>query len=621
MVDVRVAEAGACGGGPRGAWFDHAAMAGAHDADPDGFWLGAATAIEWDTLPDAAKCLRPDGTAEWFPGGRLNTCHNALDRHVRDGKGGQAALLWDSPASGESLSLSYAALLDRVARFAGGLRRLGVGPGERVLISMPPVPEAVIAMLACARLGAVHVFVFGGHAPAELASRIDDTRPVVLVTASCGFQGRVAVPHAPLVAQALALCLHRPRARVVLWRPACPATPDEAALDWRRVEDAPPVACVPMPSAAPLYVLHTSGTTGQPKGVVRDTGGHAVALLLSMGLVYGVGAGEVFWTSADPGWVVGHSYGVYGPLLAGCTTVLFEGTPEGGAYWRACDRHGVSVLLTAPTALRLMRREDAEGRQVRGVGLERLRAIFVAGERADRPTLDWAEAVAGVPVLDHWWQTETGWSIAGAFAGLGDGGSSPAGRLGRPGPGFDVAVLREDGTEAGPGELGELALRLPLPPGCLSGLWADEERTRFGEAYLAAYPGFFRTFDLGERDGFATLRLLSRADDAIKVSGRRIAGGLLEEALSEHPDVAECAVARMPHALRGEVPVAFVILRAGAEGRDRATLRRELLALARGRVGAMAALRRIEVVESLPRTRSGKIMRRMLAASAADVAG
>ncbi len=595
-------------------WPDYDTMMAAWRTDAAGFWLGAAQAVDWHTVPRTAWRADADGHATWFPDGRLNTCFNALDRHVLAGNGARIALAWDSPASGAAESFTYAALLDRVARFAGGLRRLGVGMGDRVLITMPSVPEAVVAMLATARLGAVHVFVFGGFAAPELAARIEATRPRVVIMASCGYQGRHAVPYGPLVEAAFGLCRHRPGACVVLQRPGCPV-PLRAGRDhdFRAVEASPAVEAVPVAADHPLYILHTSGTTGRPKGVVRDHGGHAVAMTLSMRLVYGMRPGEVFCTSSDLGWVVGHSYAVYGPLLAGCTSVLYEGgpvgTPDAGGFWRLCAAHRVRVFLTAPTALRVARQQDPQGHMAAGHDLSALQAVFVAGERADSATLDWAERATGAPVLDHWWQTETGWAIAGSFRGLGETRRSPV-ALGRPSPGFQPASFDATGRKLPTGQAGEIALRLPLPPGALRTLWEDE--AGFRTAYLTGIPGHYRTFDFGALTRAGAIRLLARTDNVLKLAGRRIAGGLIEEAVAMHADVADCAVVARPDKLRGEVPVAYVVLAAGAR-QDAAVLTAELNALIREQVGSFAKLRQVTVVETLPKTRSGKILRRTLA--------
>ena len=593
------------------AWPDYEAMMAAWRAEPDRFWLRAARAIDWHTAPgEAARPRGLAGLALWFADGRLNTCFNALDRHVRAGFGARPALVWDSPASGGSETVSYAGLLDRVARFAGGLRGLGIGAGDRVLITMPNLVEAVVAMLACARLGAVHVFVFAGFAAPELARRIDAVRPSALIAASCHFQGRHRIECAAPVEEACRLSACPPAHRIMLHRAGSPALA-AGTLEFAAVAGAAPVEAVALPASHPLYILHTSGTTGRPKGVVRDTGGHAVAMALSMRLVYGLRPGGVVCAASDLGWVVGHSYAVYGPLIAGCTSVLYEGgpvgTPDAGALWRLCAAHRVQVLLTSPTALRLMRQQDPAGQAAAGRDLSALEAIFVAGERSDPATLGWARKAAGTEVLDHWWQTETGWSIAAGWRS--PDGEDGAPNLLRPSPGMALAVLDEHGAELPAGESGELVLRLPLPPGALQGLWEDE--AGFAATYLARYPGYYRSFDVGRVEPGGAVRLLSRSGDVLKLAGRRIAAGLIEEAIAAHPAVAECAVAAEAHGLRGEVPAGFVVLVAGARA-EPAALLAELNELIRARVGRFARLRRLELRAALPRTRSGKILRRAL---------
>jgi propionyl-CoA synthetase len=579
-------------------------------ADPAAYWLEAARGIDWITPPDAALHLTPDGHAGWFPGGMLNSCANALDRHVAAGRGNQTALIWESPASGAQARFTYAQLLRRVAGFAGGLRALGVAKGDRVLITMPPVPEAVIAMLACARLGAVHVVVFAGYAPAELVRRIEDTTPRVIITASCAYTIRRPQALVPGLREALALSKHAVDASIILNRPGHAAEFAPGEHDFCAVERSAPVPCVPVAAADPLYILHTSGTTGRPKGIVRDNGGHAVALHRSMALVYGIGPGEVFCTTADLGWVVGHSYAVYGPLFMGCTTVLFEGsatgTPDAGAIWRLCTAHGVNVLFTAPSALRAMRCEDTHGARAQGQDFSRLRHIFLAGERADAASLAWAASATGVPVLDHWWQTETGAAIATPLAGSGQV-FAPPGSAGQAMPGFDLCVLGPEGQELPPGATGELVARLPLPPGCFTQLW---NASKLSAPYFTAFPGYYRSFDHGSIDAAGHVRVISRTDDVLKIAGRRISAGQIEEALIAHPDVLECAVTSQPDALRGEVPVAFLVLRPGAvAGR---ALRAALIRRVHSQIGNFTALRQFHFVKLLPRTKSGKIIRSAL---------
>lgn len=586
-------------------------------ADPGAYWLDAATAIAWSRPPRIGFTTRADGMANWFPDGQLNITASALDRHVAAGRGAQPAILWESPASGERGRLSYAALLEAVARCAGGLRRLGVQAGDRVMICMPPVPETIIAMLACARLGAIHVVAFAGFAGPELASRIDDVTPRLIVTASCCFTGRRPTPLLPAVAEALLRATHRPEGCILLTRPGLAASPlplpvhDFAAL----VAQSPAIAAVDLPSGHPLYILHTSGTTGQPKGVVRDHGGTAVALHRSMHEVYGARPGSVFFCAADPGWVVGHSYGVYAPLLAGCTSVLYEGsatgTPDAGGLWRIAARHRAEILFAAPTAFRTMRAEDPGGAHGRAQDLARLRAVFVAGERCDRGLLGWIGQAAGCPAHDHWWQTETGSAIAGSLLGL---GIRAASGIGRATPGADLVVLDEEGRAQPAGMEGELALRLPMPPGCLSRLWGDGDRLE--AIYLSRFPGFYRTFDQGLIAADGEVTVTARLDDVIKVAGRRIAAGRIEEVLERHPAVLECAVTRRPDAVRGEVPVGFVVRRAG--GMSDAALRAALILAVREEIGGLAGFRTIAFVPALPRTRSGKVLRRRLEDSLAQ---
>ncbi|GAA2274600.1 propionyl-CoA synthetase [Nonomuraea roseoviolacea subsp. roseoviolacea] len=574
--------------------------------DPEGFWAEAAADIDWDVAP--ATVLR-DG--RWFPDGRLNTCHNAVDRHVLAGHGDRTALIHDSPVTGSVRAYTYAELLDEVARTAGMLRGLGVGAGDTVVIYMPMVPEAVIAMLACARLGAVHSVVFGGFAAAELAVRIDHARPVVVMSASCGIEPSRIVAYKPLLDAALEQAGHRPAHCVILQRPQQPASLVEGRdLDWAdALRGAQPAGCVSVAATDPLYVLYTSGTTGAPKGVVRDNGGHAVALHWSMGNVYGVAPGEVFWAASDVGWVVGHSYIVYGPLLKGCTTVLYEGkpvgTPDPGAFWRVAAMHDVRVMFTAPTAIRAIKKEDPSGDFTKKWDLSGLRYLFLAGERLDPDTYHWAAGLLGVPVIDHWWQTETGWPVAAGCAGLG----LPTVKPGSPTksvPGYDVRVLDPAGEECPPGVEGAITIRLPLPPGTLPTLYRDD--ARFAASYLSRYPGHYLTGDGGYIDEDGYLFVMGRIDDVINVAGHRLSTGQMEEVIAAHPDVAECAVIGVADELKGELPVGFVVLKAGAD-RDPADVEREVVALVRERVGPVAAFRRAVVVGRLPKTRSGKILR------------
>ncbi|MEV4357740.1 propionyl-CoA synthetase [Nonomuraea sp. NPDC049625] len=573
---------------------------------PDEFWSEAALGISWDVAPATVTA-----GGRWFPDGRLNTCFNAVDRHVAAGRGDQAALIYDSPVTGTALTYTYAELLDQVARTAGMLRDLGVTVGDTVVIYMPMVPEAVIAMLACARLGAVHSVVFGGFAARELAVRIDHARPKVVLSASCGIEPSRVVAYKPLLDAALEQAEHRPARCVILQRPQAVAELDEGRdLDWARaVRAAEPADCVSVAATDPLYILYTSGTTGLPKGVVRDNGGHAVALHWSMSHVYGAAPGEVYWAASDVGWVVGHSYIVYGPLLAGCTTVLYEGkpvgTPDPGAFWRVVSTYGVRTLFTAPTAIRAIKKEDPSGLFPKKWDLSGLRYLFLAGERLDPDTYHWASDLLGIPVIDHWWQTETGWPIAANCVGIEPLPLKP-GSPTKPVPGWDVRILDPGGDECPPGVDGAVTVRLPLPPGALPTLYRDE--ARFARSYLERYPGHYLTGDGGHVDADGYLYVMGRIDDVINVAGHRLSTGAMEEVIAAHPDVAECAVIGVADELKGQLPVGFVVLKAGAD-RDPAEIERELTALVRERIGPVAAFRRAAVVARLPKTRSGKILR------------
>jgi propionyl-CoA synthetase len=580
-------------------------------ADPDAFWGAAATAIDWVTPP--ATVLDRTGAPfdRWFPDGVLNTAHNCLDRHVDAGRGEQIALVYDSPVTGTVRRFSYRELRDETALAAGALAALGVGRGDRVLLYMPMVPEAVIGMLACARLGAVHSVVFGGFAPRELAIRIDDATPTVILTASCGIEGQRVIPYKPLLDDALELAGHRPGAVVVLQRAQVRAELRHGRdHDWGDlVAGATPAACVPVAATDPLYILYTSGTTGRPKGVVRDNGGHAVALQWSMANVYGARPGDVFWAASDVGWVVGHSYIVYAPLLAGCTTILYEGkpvgTPDAGAFWRVIAEHGVRILFCAPTAFRAIRKEDPQGALLAGHDLSRFETLFLAGERTDPDTLRYAQDLLGVPVIDHWWQTETGWPIAANCMGIEVLPVKPGSPC-RAVPGYDVRVLRDDGSEAEAGETGAIVIGLPLPPGTLPTLWNDDER--YVASYLERFDGFYLTGDGGYVDDDGYLFVMGRTDDVINVAGHRLSTGAMEEVLATHPDVAECAVFGVPDELRGEVPLGLVVLKDGA-ARPHEVIVAELIALVRAQIGAVAVFRDARVVQRLPKTRSGKILR------------
>ena len=579
--------------------------------DPEGFWAQAAEDLFWDRRWDRVFDDSRPPFYRWFTGGVLNTCYNCLDFHIDRGRGKQRALVYDSPVTGTVREFTYAELRDQVALVAGALLRQGIGPGDRVIIYMPMVPEAVMAMLACARIGAIHSVVFGGFAAPELAKRIDDARPRLVLSASCGIEVNRIVPYKPLLDGALEIAAHKPERCVILQRPQ-----ERAALvrgrdlDWGDfMAGARPAECRPVAATDPLYILYTSGTTGQPKGVVRDNGGHAVALKWSIQNIYGLGAGEVFFTASDIGWVVGHSYIVYGPLLKGCTTILYEGkpvgTPDPGAFWRVASQHGANVLFTAPTAFRAIKKEDPEGAFMAKYDLSRFRTLFLAGERCDPDTLLWARERLGVPVIDHWWQTETGWPIAANPVGLGMLPVKP-GSPTKPMPGYDVRVLGEDNAEVGPGQIGSIAIRLPLPPGCLPTLWNND--AGYEKSYLTRHPGHYLTGDAGYKDDDGYLYIMSRVDDIINVAGHRLSTGAMEEVLASHPDVAECAVIGVADDLKGEVPVGFVVTKAGVT-RPEAEIVRELVERVRQQIGPVAAFKTALVVKRLPKTRSGKILR------------
>ncbi|GGF82778.1 propionyl-CoA synthetase [Azorhizobium oxalatiphilum] len=584
-------------------------------ADPAAFWGAAAKDIDW-VVPPAAVFDPAHGVyGRWFTGGVCNTCYNAVDRHVSAGRGGQAALIYDSPVTGTKRTLTYADLLAEVRVLGAVLRDLGVEKGDRVVIYMPMVPEAVVAMLACARIGAVHSVVFGGFAAKELAARIDDARPKAVLAASCGLEPGRIVAYKPLLDLAISMAEHKPDACLVLQRPELAADlVDGRDHDWaeRRAAGAAKgygVDCALVGATDPLYVLYTSGTTGKPKGVMRDTGGHLVALRWSMENLYGIKPGEVFWCASDIGWVVGHSYIVYAPLLMGCTSVMYEGkpvgTPDAGAFWRVIEEHKVVALFTAPTALRAIKKEDPEGTLLAGRDLSSFRTLFLAGERADPDTIHWAEDRLKVPVVDHWWQTETGWAIAANPVGLGALPIKP-GSPTVPMPGYDVQVVDEAGKPVPAGTMGSIVIKLPLPPACLPTLWQQDQR--FREAYLDTFPGYYNTSDAGFIDADGYIFVMGRTDDIINVAGHRLSTGGMEEVLASHPDVAECAVIGVKDALKGEVPCGFVVLKAG-ERRAPDVIEKELVALVRERIGPVAAFKLAFTVNRLPKTRSGKILR------------
>ncbi|MFL1462878.1 AMP-binding protein [Roseococcus sp. DSY-14] len=579
--------------------------------DPLGWWLDAARGLDWSRFPTQAFDAAQGPYGRWFPDGALNTCHNALDRHVQAGHGARTALIWDSPMTGRVQRFTYAEMLGRVERLAGALAARGVGKGDRVIIYMPMVPEAAVAMLACARLGAIHSVVFGGFAAAELAARIADATPKAIIAASCGLEPGRVVAYKPLLDAAIGMSPHKPDFCLILQREQAVASL-EPGRDFDFAEEEANGAshpCVDVAATDPLYILYTSGTTGKPKGIVRDNGGHAVALHRSISLIYGLKPGDVMWTASDVGWVVGHSYIVYAPLLAGITSVMFEGkpvgTPDAGTFWRVCAEHGVKLLFTAPTALRAIRKEDPQGALMAKHDLSLLEALYLAGERCDPPTALWAAETLRVPVVDHWWQTETGWPITAGFREWGLFAPRP-GSGGRAAPGYDVVALGEDGHEVPRGQQGALAIRLPLPPGCAPTLWQAEDRYR--QAYLSTFSGFYDTSDAGMVDEEGFVWVMGRTDDIINVAGHRLSTGAMEEVLASHPDVAECAVVGMADSLKGQAPLGLVVLKAGA-ARDEAQVAKELVALVRERIGPVAAFKDARVVHRLPKTRSGKILR------------
>jgi propionyl-CoA synthetase len=584
--------------------------------NPEAFWAEKAAQLDW--YKPATNVLSTDeyGIQRWFADGELNTCHLALDYHVDNGRGDQTALIYDSPVTNQQKKYSYSELRDQVALCAGMLKNHGVEKGDRVVIYLPMIPEALISMLACARLGAVHSVVFGGFAPPELAVRLDDATPKVLLTASCGIEISRVIEYKPIVDAAIELANHKPSACVVLQRPQATASMQTGRdVDWQQaLADASPADCVPVKGTDPLYILYTSGTTGKPKGVVRENGGHAVAMKYSMSAIYDIEPGEVYWAASDVGWVVGHSYIVYGPLIHGCTTILYEGkpimTPDAGAFWRVISQHGVKALFTAPTAFRAIRKEDPEAKLARQYDLSCLKTIFAAGERLDPPTYEWLAETFQVPVLDHWWQTETGWAIAANMHGL-ESMPVKSGSSTVPVPGFNVEILDEAANPLTANEQGFIAVKLPLPPSCLTTIWGDVQR--FKSNYLETYPGYFTTGDGGYFDEDGYLYIMGRVDDVINVAGHRLSTGEMEEVVGKHPMVAECAVIGRRDELKGQLPMGFVVLK-NTEGAEPNQIVEELVALVRQDIGAVAAFKQALVVARLPKTRSGKILRKTLRA-------
>lgn len=581
---------------------------------PDEFWREQADHIDWMKPPTIVWQGSQNGHGEWFPDGELNTSDVALDANIRAGRGDQKALIYDSPVTGEVRSLTYHELTRQVALFAGALVDQGIGIGDRVIIYMPMIPETIIAMLACARIGAVHSVVFGGFAAHELAVRINDATPKAVVTASCGIEVQKVIPYKPLVDKALDEAKHKPECCIVFQRPQVDAELTSGRdFDWDELmERARPADPVPLKATDPLYILYTSGTTGKPKGVVRDNGGHAVALHYSMSLVYGAKPGDVYWAASDVGWVVGHSYIVYAPLFAGCTSILYEGkpvkTPDAGAFWRVCQDHKVNLLFTAPTAFRAVRKEDPEADELKRYDTSSLRRIFLAGERLDPPTYEWLHEQTGLPILDHWWQTETGWAICCNPVGIEPMPPKP-GSATVPSPGFNVQIVNHQGKPVRRGDQGQVVVKLPLPPGCLSTVWGDD--ARFLKTYLEPVPGYYSSGDGGYIDDDGYVFIMGRTDDVINVAGHRLSTGEMEEVIAAHPAVAECCVVGAHNELKGQVPIGLVLIKDGATI-TQDELEEELVEMVRDRIGAVAFFRQAIVVDRLPKTRSGKILRRVI---------
>jgi len=590
-------------------------------ANPEAYWAEQARNIAWFKAPQTTLTTTDWGTHSWYADGELNTCYLAVDHQVEQGRGDQVALYYDSPVTDTKEAITFSDLKERVSRFAGTLRRLGVEKGDTVVIYMPMIPEAAVAMLACARLGAVHSVVFGGFAPHELAIRIDDAQPKVILTASCGIEFDKKIAYKPLVDKAIKLAQHTPPHTLVCQRPMLQAELDPSRdLDWYQAQEGvEPAECVPVKGSDPLYILYTSGTTGQPKGIVRDNGGYAVALRYALNNVYGMEAGDVWWGASDIGWVVGHSFIVYGPLMGGCSAIFYEGkpikTPDAGAFWRIIDEYKVNSMFCAPTAFRAVRKEDADGALAKQYDLSSLRWIFVAGEKLDSSTYNWLDQLLKVPVMDHWWQTETGWPVTAPMMGWDNPSEPRLGSTNKPIPGYDIQVLDGDGEPVAPMEAGNICIKLPLPPGVAWSIWNNNER--FVSSYLTAFPGYYHTGDGGYKDEDNYVYITGRTDDVINVSGHRLSTGEMEEVVSAHQAVAECAVIGVADELKGQVPVGLIVLKAGVEV-DEAQLESELVARVREQVGALACFRRVVVVQRLPKTRSGKILRAILRKIAAN---
>ena len=582
--------------------------------DPEKFWLEKANLVDWVQKPQVGLANDSNGIERWYPDGTLNTCYNAVDRHVDAGRGDQVAIYYDSPVTQTKRSISYSEFKSEVERFAGGLASLGVTTGDRVVIYMPMVPEALVAMLACARIGAIHSVVFGGFAANELAVRLSDAAPKVIVTSTCGVEVSKVIEYMPIVNEAIELSDKKPTSVVVLERPQATFTPvDNRDVLWADLmAQAQPIDCVPVSATHPLYILYTSGTTGKPKGVVRDNGGHAVAMTYSMSSVYNMKPGEVFWAASDVGWVVGHSYIVYAPLLFGCSTVLYEGkpvrTPDAGAFWRVVEEYKVKVLFSAPTAFRAIRKEDPHAEHYKKYDLSSLEALYLAGERLDPPTYHWLDEISGLPVVDHWWQTKTGWAIAGNPRGL-ESFTPKAGSATKPTPGFKVEILDPSGKQVEAGEQGSVVIKRPLPPSCLPTVWGNH--TRFEESYLNPYPGYYLTGDGGFIDHDGYVFIMGRTDDVINVAGHRLSTGEMEEIVAAHPAVAECAVIGVADELKGQLPLGLVVLKDGVTQSDD-EVEKELIASVRGSIGAVACFNKALIVDRLPKTRSGKILRATL---------